>query len=118
MRYARRHKPTREMPRQQYPSLSGHSNLNHRDIQNRIKSVGMIQTDGLYYRPMPDISTMEFPAFSGIGDMHAFRGFMTAENFRQQTPDAPERRLELPYPDAPTPVLTYQAVQVGDKDSI
>lgn len=45
--------------------------------------------------------------------MHPFRGLMTAEDFRQQTQDALQRRLEFPYPDAPIPVYTCQAVQVG-----
>lgn len=110
-----RHKPIRDMFRHQHPSPCGPSNFSHHGIQNQILPAGMIQASGLhYYHPLADISKIRSPVVGEIGELHAFRDSMTPEGFnRQQTPDALERRLELPHPDGPTPVYMPHAVQVG-----
>jgi hypothetical protein len=73
----------------------------------------MIQADGLYYRPIPDVSKMRSPAFCESGDMRVPGGFMTpGERTRTQTPGSPERRLEFPHRGGSIPVYTPCPVQV------
>jgi hypothetical protein len=73
----------------------------------------MIQADGLYYHPIPDVSKMRSPAFCESGDMRVPGGFMTpAECTRTQTPGSLERRLEFPHRGTPIPVYTPCPLQV------